>query len=181
MKKAALFIIEGFEETEAVGTADILRRGDVDLSIVSLTSSLSVQGKHNIIVTADSRFGEISNKDFDMLVIPGGTIKYIEHSGLIDMVMQYNAAHKHLAAICAAPAVFGSAGILKGKKATIYPGMESYLGEGAVFVKERVVTDGNITTSRGPGATLYFALKLVEILSGKETAARLKKDILLDE
>lgn len=180
MKKAALFIIDGFEEVEAVGASDILRRGGVDVKIVSLSQSHEVKSKHNITIKADALFDEIQKEHFDMLVIPGGTTKYLEHEGLLNIVTKFNNEGKPLGAICAAPAVFGKLGLLKGRKATIYPGMQDYLGEGAIFTEDSVVTDGNITTSRGPSTVFVFALRLLEILLGQATAAQIKKDILAD-
>jgi 4-methyl-5(b-hydroxyethyl)-thiazole monophosphate biosynthesis len=114
-------------------------------------------------------FEDISGKTFDMLVIPGGTQDYAKHEGLLKMVVEHNQNGRELAAICAAPCVFGKLGILEGKRAVIYPGMEELLG-GAEVSSEIVETDSNITTSKGPGTTVYFALRLVEILVGRETA-----------
>ncbi|ACC98387.1 Putative intracellular protease/amidase [Elusimicrobium minutum Pei191] len=179
MSKVALFIIDGFEEAEAVVTADLLRRADVGLKIVSLSDKKEVLGKHNITVTADVLFNEVKNDIFDMLVIPGGTIKYIEHKGLLELVKKQHAAKRNLAAICAAPAVFGTAGILEGYKATIYTGMRVYLGPGAVYEEEPVVTDRHITTSRGPGTSMAFGVRLIEILKGKDVADKIKEDFLL--
>jgi 4-methyl-5(b-hydroxyethyl)-thiazole monophosphate biosynthesis len=114
-------------------------------------------------------FDDILGKTFDMLVIPGGTTNYAEHEGLLKLVMEQHENGRKLAAICAAPCVLGKLGLLKGKRAIIYPGMEELLG-GATLSPKIVETDGNITTSKGPGATVYFALRLVEILVGREIA-----------
>ena len=169
MAKAALFLTDGFEETEALATTDILRRGSVDVTTVSLTGREMVRGKHGIAVQADALFDKVAAEPFDMLVIPGGTTVYTEHEGLLDLVRRYDREGKKLAAICAAPAVFGKAGILKGRKAVCYPGMESWL-TGAVIGSDIVETDGHITTSKGPATAVFFALKLLEILQGPETA-----------
>ena len=171
MAKAALFLIDGFEETEAIVTADILRRGEVEVTTVSLTGKDMVNGKHGIPVRADALFDKARGEAFDMLVIPGGTTDYTKHEGLLDLVKRYDGEKKYLAAICAAPAVFGTAGILNGKKAVCYPGMESWL-TGAVIGENIVETDGHITTSKGPATAVFFALKLVEILKGKDAAQK---------
>jgi 4-methyl-5(b-hydroxyethyl)-thiazole monophosphate biosynthesis len=167
--RAALFIMEGFEETEALCTVDILRRADIDVTIVSLDGCEKVTGRSGITVFADALFDGIEDKEFDMLIIPGGTIAYTEHESLLKLVKKYHDEGRKLAAICAAPAVFGKLGLLAGKRALIYPGMEHWL-KGTLPSCEIVETDGNITTSQGPGTTVYFALRLVEILAGKETA-----------
>jgi len=182
MSKAALFLIDGFEETEAIVTADILRRGGVDLTTVSLTGKNMVMGKHDIEVRADALFTYMEDENniepLDMLVIPGGTTAYTEHEGLLNLVRRCDAEKKNLAAICAAPAVFGKAGILKGRRAVCYPGMESWL-TGAVIGVEIVETDGHITTSKGPATAMFFAPRLVEILQGKEMAQKVGEAFLV--
>ena len=172
MAKAALFLIDGFEETEALVTVDVMRRGEVNVTTVSLTGREMVHGKHGIQVQSDALFDKVRDEAFDMLVIPGGTTDYTKHEGLLDLVKRYDGEKKYLAAICAAPAVFGKAGILHGKKAVCYPGMESWL-TGAVIGSGIVETDGHITTSKGPATTVFFALKLVEILKGKNVAQKI--------
>ncbi|MDR1884635.1 MAG: DJ-1/PfpI family protein [Synergistaceae bacterium] len=167
--KAALFMIGGFEETEALTTVDILRRGEIDVTTVSLGGSRRLAGRSRITVEADAMFSDAENEPFDMLVIPGGTTAYVEHADLLDLVRRHHGQGKHLAAICAAPAVFGKLGLLSGRRAIIFPGMEKWL-DGAVISDDIVVTDGNITTSKGPGTTVYFALRLVEILRGRDAA-----------
>jgi 4-methyl-5(b-hydroxyethyl)-thiazole monophosphate biosynthesis len=178
MPKAALFIIEGFEETEAVTTVDLLRRGQVDTDIVSLSPNIKVKGSHGIEITADKAFKGFDPGPYDMLVIPGGTIAYLDHKPFMDTVAKAASDGKLLAAICAAPSVLGSLGLLKGRKATCYPGFEDRL-PGAKIVKDAVVTDGPFTTSRGPSTAPQFALEIIKILSGPKVSAKVKSDILL--
>jgi len=166
---AAVFMIDGFEETEALCTVDILRRGDIDVTTVSLGANKRLVGRSAIPVEADAMFEDAKDRAYDMLIIPGGTVAYTEHEGLLKLVGEHNEQGLKLAAICAAPAVFGKLGILKGKKAHIFPGMENWI-EGSLPGSGIVETDGNITTSKGPGTTVYFALRLVELLAGRETA-----------
>ncbi|MDR1021318.1 MAG: DJ-1/PfpI family protein [Synergistaceae bacterium] len=177
MAKAALFVISGFEETEALCTADILRRGGVDTVIVSLDAGLGVTGRSGITIQADRLFGDVAGSSFDMLVIPGGTTAYIGHEGFLKMVQRQNEIGGKLAAICAAPAVFGKLGLLHGRRALIYPGMEEWI-RGAAPSDGIVETDGNITTSKGPGTTVYFALRLLELLCGKEEADGVARDFI---
>ncbi|MDR1379814.1 MAG: DJ-1/PfpI family protein [Synergistaceae bacterium] len=177
MSKAALFLIDGFEETEALTTVDILRRGLVEVTTVSLTGREAVRGKHDIIVQADKLFEEARGNAFDMLVIPGGTTDYTEHEGLLDWVRNYDREGKNLAAICVAPAVFGKAGILRGRRAVCYPGMESWLTD-ATIGQGIVETDGHITTSQGPATVMFFALRILEILEGKKTAWKVSEAFL---
>ena len=177
VKQAALFLIDGFEETEAVCTVDIMRRAGIDVTTVSLGTTLSLTGRSMITVEADSMFTDITDRTFDMLVIPGGTAAYAEHEGLLELVMKQHESGGKLAAICAAPCVFGRLGLLKGKRAIIYPGMEELLG-GAAVSSKIVETDGNITTSKGPGTTVYFALRIAEILVGREIAERVAEKFI---
>ncbi|WP_428897746.1 4-methyl-5(b-hydroxyethyl)-thiazole monophosphate biosynthesis [Parelusimicrobium proximum] len=176
MSKAALFIIDGFEETEGICTADILRRGGVDITLVSLSGEM-VRGKHSITVKADKLFKDIKEDNFGAIIIPGGTINYLKHDDFLKYVTEAYKKGLKLNAICAAPAVFGKLGLLQGKKAVCYPGMEEYL-TGAYITDSLVETDGNITTSKGPGTTVHFALRILEILEGKEKADKTAKDFL---
>ncbi|MDR1081729.1 MAG: DJ-1/PfpI family protein [Deltaproteobacteria bacterium] len=178
MAKAALFLIGGFEETEAVTTADLLRRGKVDLDVVSLDPAIRVRGSHGIEIGADRLFADTDPSSYDMLVIPGGTIAYLDHKPFMEAVDRAAGAGKRLAAICAAPSVLGALGILNGKRAACYPGFEERLA-GATIVKDAVVTDGLVTTSRGPSTAVLFALELLKILQGDKVASMVKGDILL--
>jgi 4-methyl-5(b-hydroxyethyl)-thiazole monophosphate biosynthesis len=178
MKKAALFLLNGFEETEALVTADLLRRAGIDLVTVSLQKDLFATGKQRIVVQADLLFSQIGNTSFDMLILPGGTTDYLNHAPLLDMLRTQNRQGKALAAICAAPAVLGKIGLLKGKRAVCFPGMESWL-EGAVLGDRIVETDANITTSKGPATAMHFALRLIEILEDKAAAQNIAKAFLL--
>lgn len=179
MKKALIFLTTGFEEIEALGTVDILRRGGVEVKTVSLTETKIVEASHGVPVVADLMFKEAGFTTADILIIPGGTPKYNEHEGLKREVKAFYDKGKTVAAICAAPMVLGGLGILKGKKATCYPGFEKYL-EGAILETDKpVVVDGNVITGRGPGLTFDFALQLLEILEGKSKKNEIAKALLL--
>ena len=176
-KRAALFLISGFEETEALVTVDILRRGGVDVTTVSLGAEKTLTGRSAITVCTDKMFSEVENETFDMLVIPGGTLTYKDHAGLLGIVKRHHDEGKQLAAICAAPSVFGVLGLLSGRRAVIYPSLESWL-KGAVICAEAVVTDGGITTAKGPGATMNFAFRLLGILHGEDCAKEAARDFI---
>jgi len=179
MNKALIFLTTGFEEIEALGTVDILRRGGIEVKTVSLTETKIVEGGHGVPVVADLMFKEAGFTTTDILILPGGTTKINEHDGLKEQVSAFYQKGKLVAAICAAPMVLGGLGILKGKKATCYPGFEKYL-EGAILETDKaVVVDGNIITGRGPGLTFDFALQLLETLVGKEKRDEVAKQLLL--
>lgn len=179
MKSVFLFLIDGFEDIEALGTIDILRRGGVDVKSVSLESGKRVVSAHGIPVEADVMFSELDPSQARMLVIPGGTPKYDSHEGLKKTVAAFAKDGNLVAAICAAPAVLGGLGLLEGKKATVYPGFTHYL-KGAEVVEKPVVVDGNITTGRGPGLTFDFALELVRQLEGEDKQKEVAKGLLLE-
>lgn len=179
MKKALIFLTTGFEEIEALATVDILRRGEVDVKIVSLTDQKTVTGSHGISVVADLLFSEADFIATHMLILPGGTPKINDHEGLKKQVKAFAEADKDIAAICAAPMVLGGLGLLKGKSATCYPGFEKYLDGATLKTQEAVVVDGKIVTGRGPGLTFDFALYLLEVLASKAKRDEVAKGLLL--
>ena len=181
MKKAFIFLATGFEETEAIGTADVLLRGGVDAKLVSVTGNHVVTGSHGIRVTADLLFDETDFDDADALILPGGmpgATNLNAHEGLKQLLVRQHDAGRYVAAICAAPTVLGQAGILKGKKATVYPGFEAPL-TGAEIIKTSVVTDGNVITGHGPGLVYVFGLAILEALQGKTAAEKTAAGLLL--
>lgn len=174
-----LFMADGFEEVEGLTVVDILRRAGVELKTVSIMGRKNITGSHQIEVVADLTFEEITEKA-DMLILPGGmpgTLHLKAHKGLEQLIRESTGHGTYLAAICAAPTVYGEQGLLKGKKATCYPGMENGL-VGAEVRYESVVMDGTFITSRGLGTAIDFALKLVEVLESREVADTIAKQIV---
>lgn len=172
MKQIAVFLAEGFEEIEGLTVTDLLRRAGVTVTNVSVTGEKTVHGSHGIGVEADALFEEMEFEGMDMLVLPGGmpgTKHLKEHRDLCVLLKEFYAKERYLAAICAAPTVFGELGFLDGRKACCYPGMESGLSH-AETNEEPVNVDGHMITSRGLGTAIPFALKLIELLCGKEKA-----------
>jgi 4-methyl-5(b-hydroxyethyl)-thiazole monophosphate biosynthesis len=181
MKKVFVFLAEGFEEIEAIATIDIIRRGGIAVNTVSVSGELQVSGAHEIAVSADLLFEDAELHDGDMLVLPGGmpgAANLKAHQGLGELLKQYAADGKKIAAICAAPLVLGHLGLLRGKKACVYPGYEDTL-QGAELVKTGVVKDGNIITGRGPGFAFDFGLAIVAELQGKDRANTVADNLLL--
>jgi 4-methyl-5(b-hydroxyethyl)-thiazole monophosphate biosynthesis len=116
----------------------------------------------------------------DMLVLPGGmpgTLNLGQHEGLKKVLCQFHEAQKYIAAICAAPSVFGKYGFLKERKATSYPGFEEELA-GAEYVLDPVVISNHVITSRGMGTAIPFSLALIEVLVGVEKAKEIGKSII---
>ena len=163
-----LFLDNGFEEIEAVTTIDLLRRAKIALTTVSVTGNPMVLGAHNIAVEADGLIEKIDFSDAEMLILPGGQTKLGECSALCELPVEHNKADKLIAAICAAPTVLAKLGILEGKQATCYPGLQAALGES--YVGGLVVESKNIITGKGPGLSSDFAFCIIERLAGAETA-----------
>ena len=175
--KAAIFFVTGFEEIEAVTPADILRRGNADVTLVSLMDDLLVVGSHGIAIKTDKLFQDINAGDFDMLILPGGpgTKLYSEHTRFLDFLTDHFKEGKKVAAICAAPSVFGMLGFLEGKRAVCYPGFEP---KGAVIGDKPVEIDGNVITSRSAATALPFGFAILEALAGEDAAERVKAAVL---
>lgn len=169
MDSVYIFLTTGFEEIEALATIDILRRGGVNIQSVSLTGERTVTGGRRISVIADELFEDVDFSAARMLILPGGTVKINEHEGLKREIINFSVQGKLLAAICAAPMVFGELGLLQNKRATCYSGFEKHL-KGAHVTNAPVEVDGNITTGRAACFTFDFAFELLSQLAGKETA-----------
>lgn len=176
-----VYLASGFEEVEALTAVDVLRRAEIEVQTVSITGDKMVKGTHGINVEADILYEEADHEKCEMMVLPGGLpgADYLnEHEGVAKHIKCFaKDVNKKIAAICAAPQVFGSCGILDGKKATIYPGMESFLKEGTA-TDQNVTVDEGIITGMGPALALEFAIKLVEELKGSEAAREVAEDML---
>ena len=174
--KVSAFLTEGFETVEALAVIDLLRRAGIEVTTVSITGARTVVSAQQIPVTADRLYEEMNFEDVDLLFLPGGPghIHYEEHKSLLALLQDFHQKNKRIAAICAAPSILGHLGLLKGRKAICFPGYEKDLtGAQVLTAPVRVVTDGNITTSRGMGTSLDLGLELVGLLMGKEQAGQL--------
>ena len=140
----------------------------------------AISGAHSVRVTPDTLIDKVSADDFDVIVLPGGSPGYAnlgKSEKVLKLVREMHERNKYVTAICAAPSVLAKAGVIQGKRATIFPGMEDAL-TGAQYSKDRVVIDGRIITSQGPGTAMEFAIKLVEVLVGKNKAEEVTKSTL---
>lgn len=181
MPIAHIYVAEGFEEVEMISVADILRRAGVEARLVSLTEKLAVAGAHAITVQADMPFSAATNLA-DAIILPGGgpgTQNLLASTALHERLHAHLTAGKHVAAICAAPMVLAKAGILKGRNACCFPGCEEALTQGgATITAYNVVTDGKVTTSRGPGTAALFGLELARLLAGDAKATEVGRAML---
>lgn len=165
-----VILAEGFEEIEALTVVDVVRRAGVEVYMVSITSEKEVKGAHGIVVAADVLLPNTDLAASELVVLPGGMPGAVNLRKCHVLCEELNKrAEKNLpiAAICAAPFILGELGILKGKKATCYPGFEEKL-TGAHATGTMVEKDGNIITGKGPAAAMEFALKIAELLTSKK-------------
>jgi len=183
MKKVYVFLAEGFEEIEAMAPVDILKRAGATVVLVSVTGNTVVRSTRGVGVVADMLIEQLNGSDASMMILPGGQpgADHLNgHEKLKAMLREASGKGVYIAAICAAPLVLGGLGLLQGRKATCYPGVEPFL-KGATVTGMPVEVDGNFITSKGPGTAIRFALKLVEILFGKAKADELRQKMLIDE
>ena len=180
MKKVIIFLANGLEEIEAVSIIDVLRRAEISVTSASITDNNLVKGAHNIEIKTDKLFEDVDFSNYDMIVLPGGmpgAKNLNEHEGLKDQLKVF-AKDKLIGAICAAPMILGGMGLLKGKRATCYPGFEPELIE-AIITNEPVTIDGNIITGKGPAFAIQFALQLINTLAGKATRDEVANGLLM--
>lgn len=191
MKGIYMFFANGFEETEALATADILKRGGVPVKMVSVHDDKYVTSAHNVTVITDMTYGEFkATTDFeasgknDVMIFPGGmpgSTNLAAKKDLMDLMRRHYDEGGTVAAICAAPSVVLSLlPDISGKKMTCYDGFGDVLvGKGAEYLREGTVTDGRIITGRGPGFAFDFGFAILEYLRGKDAADEVRKGMLL--
>ena len=169
MKKVLVALAPGFEEIETITVVDILRRGGARV-VLAATEEGPIEGSRGVSVLPDTLIDQVDDKDFDLVVLPGGqpgTTNLQNNAKVKTIIQNMHQSRKQIAAICAAPIVLHSAGILKNTVVTSHPSVKDQLND-IEYSEERVVVDGNIVTSRSPGTALEFSLKLVEILFGRD-------------
>ncbi|MFH1623197.1 MAG: DJ-1 family glyoxalase III [Candidatus Aenigmatarchaeota archaeon] len=170
-------LADGFEEIEAFVPLSVLRGAGVQVDIVGLAGSIATGG-HNTRVATDRRLADVRPDDYDGIIIPGGSrgCANLERSkAAMDLISDMDEKGKLVAAICAAPALLAKAGVLRNRKATVYPGMERelpYPRPGSVVV------DGNVITSQGPGTAMEFALEILKHVLGPEAAKKHRKGLV---
>ena len=177
------FLATGFEDIEALAPLDIIRRAGLDITTVSITDEKVVYSAHGVGVVADATLSEVDLAGADMLVLPGGlpgSTNLDECEPLRQAILKHHAEGKPLAAICAAPMVYGHLGILEGVKATCYPGVQGEL-KGAEYTADIVTKDGQFITGRGPAAAMEFGYAIAEHFLGKEAVAPLREGMIYNQ
>ena len=179
-KKVALFLTNGFEELEALAPVDLMRRANIEVNTISINQEKEVVSSRKITILADKTIRDVNFDEYEMVVLPGGpgTKNYFESKKVLEIVKKF-AENKKVGAICAAPTVLASLGILENRKAICFPACETDLEQGkAILTREAVVKDGNIITSRGAGTAIDFGLALIKELLGEEISEKIGKEIV---
>lgn len=173
-----VFLADGFEEVEAMAPVDVMRRAKLDVATVGVTGG-EVTGSHNITVRADIALDDVQLENIEGVILPGGmpgTLNLEKSQGVIDAVRYAYENGKIIAAICAAPSIFGHLGYLEGRKATCFPSFETELN-GAEYTAAHTETDGNVITAKGAGCAVEFGHAIVSKAVSKETADKVIGDM----
>ena len=183
MASVLLPLAKGFEELEAVALIDVMRRGGIEVRTAYLEDELQgdlVLGANGITIQADTSIKNVIVDDFDMMVLPGGwdgTYALAVNARVQELLRQFK-EKKIVGAMCAAPFALKKAGVL-GEKYTAYPGAVDEIDHPGYVADQKVVEDGNVMTSQGPGTAVCFGLAIVKRLVGEETAQQIKEGMLL--
>lgn len=182
MSKVVVFFAPGHEECEALLCVDVLRRAGVEVTMAAVGDSRTVTSARNVSLVCDALADELAYDSFDAVILPGGLpgVDHLKASDLVRSVCcDFAAKGKYVAAICAAPTALAAFGVLQGKKATVYPGMDAALTEGgAEYTGLPLTLDGNIITGEALGAAIPFALALAGKLAGQDAANKVKSAIV---
>lgn len=185
-KQVIVFLAEGFEIIEAMTPVDFFRRADMDVATVSWNNRHQVVSSHGIPVIADKILPELSDEQVintDLVVIPGGlpgASNLADTDRVIEVLQQVHDQGGMVAAICAGPLVLEKAGLLKDRRYTCYPGCEEKIKEGH-YINRLVIHSDQIVTAKGPGASMHFALTLIQALNGKNAANDISKETFASE
>ena len=182
MRPSYVFFADGFEEIEALTIVDVLRGAGMPVVTMSIYDAPEAIGAHGVTVVADEAFDPDMIEDAEWLICPGGmpgATNLAENVTLCDILKEQNEKGEKLAAICASPSViFGPLGLLQGRDAVCYPGMEDGL-EGANVLDQRVAVDGNIVTGNGPASAAEFALTIAAISMGDDVSNEVAAGMLI--
>lgn len=181
-KTAVVLIAEGTEEIEAITPADVLNRCGVDVTIAGVGGT-EIMGGHHVPLRAECTVEELGEILFDAIVVPGGgkgAESLHKSEEVSSLIMRHHEQGRLIGAICAAPAVvLAPLGLLAGRHATCFPGLERRFGADVKMCETSVVVDGKIVTSRAPGTAMEFSIKLAELLVGAPTALKVRQNMLV--
>lgn len=180
--KALVLVANGTEEIEAVVTIDTLVRAKINVTVASVDAGEMIKCSRGVRIVADTNVSDVAGSEFNVIVMPGGlqgANTFKESAKVKEIVGQFFAEGKLVAAICAAPTAFVKWGMAKGKKVTSYPSFKEEFKDHWTYLDERVVVDGDLITSRGPGTSFEFALAIIEKLKGKEAMETVRDSMLV--
>lgn len=181
MARVLVPLAPGCEELEAVTIIDLLRRAGIDVTAAGLAAG-PVTASRGVVLMPDCELDAVVDDDFDMIVLPGGLpgADHLDEDPRIHALLQRMAEQgRYTAAICAAPKVLLNAGLLDGRKATAYPGViDGRLSANSQLLRDAVVRDGKVVTSRGPGTAMDFALTLIELLLGADKREEVEQPLM---
>jgi len=175
--KIACLLADGFEDIEALGTSALLRRAGYQVDFFSVNGNDKVTGSYKTVVTDLLMMNSLLPHEYDALFIPGGRAAYFlrENEEVRKIVREFHKLNKWLFSICAGPTVFGLLGLLENKKYISFPGTEKEMGEQAIRVEKKAVSDGKIITGKSAGAVYDFVFEIVKNVEGEEALENLKK------
>jgi len=178
--KALVMLAPGAEEMEAVISIDVLRRGDIDVTVAGVAGSEPVRCSRGVVVTPDVSLEDVEG-DFDALVLPGGAEgarQLAKSSAVGERLRVQEAAGGWVAAICAAPIALKAHGVFKGRRMTSHPSVRAMLMDWGEYSEHPLEADGNLITSRGPGTAFPFALRIVGALTNAERMAAIRAPMM---
>jgi len=181
MARVLVPLAQGCEELEAVTIIDLLRRAGIEVVTAGLDNQ-PVKASRGVTLMPDTTLDEALTQEYDMIALPGGlpgADNLNQDNRIQTIVKQMADNNKFTAAICAAPKVLATAGVLDGKHATSFPGtLEKLQLDNTTLEVNAVVQDGKVITSRGPGTAMDFALALIENLAGSEKRKEVEAGLL---
>ncbi|HEY0634139.1 MAG TPA: DJ-1 family glyoxalase III [Gammaproteobacteria bacterium] len=181
MARVLVPLAHGSEELEAVTIIDLLVRAGIEVVSAGLEEG-PITASRGVVLLPQTTLAAVLDQAFDMIVLPGGGpgAERLDHDPRIAALVKKMANEGHyVAAICAAPKVLAHAGVLKGKRATSYPGyLDTMNLPDTEYLTDSVVQDGKVITSRGPGTAMDFALHLIDILAGRQKRAEVEKGLV---
>lgn len=174
--KAAMFIVDGFEDVEAIGPYDVIKRAGIDVELVSLLDKEEVVSTNGLKIKTDVLFKDAKLDDYFAYILPGGEgyVKYQEVPALEDALLKANNDNKLIAAICAAPSYLAKIGLLNNRQATVFPELASSLESDKIeYIEGELVRCENIITAPAMGWALDFGLEIVAYLKSDDDADKL--------
>lgn len=181
-KTAAIMLADGFEPVEAIGPADVLRRGGVAVDLVSAMGRKEVLAAQGVTVSADTLVEDVRLDVYDIVIVPGGSVgveNLAKCEALAEDLRQRMADDRPVASICAGPTILADLGLLEGREAVCYPGCQTNFPEGVYQAGSDVAVDGNLITATGPAVALVFGIAILNALMGDAVAMQVGRDMLL--